>query len=274
LLKVALFWAFQLPSLDNCGDIIIMWCITGKVPAMAFILVIYRMTAMSRTDANKQVGAKAFESESREELLNELRASGISTEPFNEFTIEQLEHLADRVRSLNESKPAVDTRSIMRGTRGPILTEVDKKMLQTLLASSGRVSSLALSRKLEIPLTTIQRRRKRLESEFLEVDYSLRLDKLGWRNADLLISTSRGAAASIGKELLSHNAITRVSRSIGEHTIDLHAEIVFKNNTELLNVIEWIKGLDGVKDVVWTEPVELVGKNMAGPLEIIEQLSL
>src|SRR5215510_5388117 len=80
-----------------------------------------------------------------------------------------------------------------------LLSEVDKKMLQTLLASSGRISSLALSRKLEIPLTTIQRRRKRLESEFLEVDYSLRLDKLGWRNADLLISTSRGAASSIGK---------------------------------------------------------------------------
>jgi len=154
------------------------------------------------------------------------------------------------------------------------LTKADKHILGSLLGSRGKVSSVELARKLEIPLTTIQRRRKRLESEFLEVDYSLRLDKLGWRNADLLISTSRGAAASIGKELLSHNAITRVSRSIGEHTIDLHAEIVFKNNTELLNVIEWIKGLDGVKDVVWTEPVELVGKNMAGPLEIIEQLSL
>ena len=152
----------------------------------------------------------------------------------------------------------------MAGNGSKKLSEVDKKMLQTLLTSSGRVSSLALSRKLEIPLTTVQRRRKRLESEFLEVDYSLRLDKLGWRNADLLISTSKGAASSIGKELLSHNAITRVCRSIGEHTIDLHAEIVFKNNTELLNVIEWIKALDGVKDVVWTEPVEVVGKNMAG----------
>jgi DNA-binding Lrp family transcriptional regulator len=152
----------------------------------------------------------------------------------------------------------------MAGSGSKKLSDVDKKMLQTLLTSSGRVSSLALSRKLEIPLTTVQRRRKRLESEFLEVDYSLRLDKLGWRNADLLISTSSGAASSIGKELLSHNAITRVCRSIGEHTIDLHAEIVFKNNTELLNVIEWIKRLDGVKDVVWTEPVEVVGKNMAG----------
>ena len=154
------------------------------------------------------------------------------------------------------------------------LSDVDKKMLQTLLASSGRVSSLALSRKLEIPLTTIQRRRKRLESEFLEVAYSLKLEKLGWRNADLLISTSRGKASYIGKELLTHNSITRVCRSIGEHTIDLHAEIVFKDNTELLNVIEWIKSLDGVKEVVWTEPVELVGKKDSRYLDdILKSLS-
>jgi DNA-binding Lrp family transcriptional regulator len=153
-----------------------------------------------------------------------------------------------------------------------LLSAVDKRMLQTLLASSGRVSSLALSRKLEIPLTTIQRRRKRLESEFLEVAYSLKLDKLGWRKADLLISTSSGRASAIGKELLSHNSITRVCRSIGEHTIDLHAEIVFKNNTELLHVIEWIKALEGVADVVWTEPVEVVGKKQPVPDQILQEL--
>jgi DNA-binding Lrp family transcriptional regulator len=152
------------------------------------------------------------------------------------------------------------------------LTETDKQILRSLLGSKGRISSVELARKLEIPLTTIQRRRKRLESEFLEVAYSLKLDKLGWRRADLLVSTYKGVASAIGKELLTHNSITRVCRSIGEHTIDLHAEIVFKNNSELLNVIEWIKSLDGVKDVVWTEPVEVVGKNIAGALQILDQL--
>jgi DNA-binding Lrp family transcriptional regulator len=160
---------------------------------------------------------------------------------------------------IEQMTPSSSSLSTCYGSR-KLLSEVDKKMLQTLLASSGRVSSLALSRKLEIPLTTIQRRRKRLESEFLEVAYSLRLDKLGWRNADLLISTSKGKAHSIGKELLTNNAVTRVCRSIGEHTIDLHAEIVFKNNIELLHAIEWIKSLDGVSGVMWTEPIELMGK--------------
>jgi DNA-binding Lrp family transcriptional regulator len=171
-------------------------------------------------------------------------------------------------QSLGESQhPEVKTRVSLRR-----LTDTDKQILRSLVSSRGRISSVELSRKLEIPLTTIQRRRKRLESEFLEVAYSLKLEKLGWRRADLLVSTFKGTSPNVGKGLLTHNSITRVCRSIGEHTIDLHAEIVFKDNTELLNVIEWIKSLDGVKDVVWTEPVELMGKNLAGPLQILDQL--
>jgi hypothetical protein len=87
----------------------------------------------------------------------------------------------------------------------------------------------------------------------------------------LLISTQKGRTSAVGKELLGHNSIARVSKSIGEHTIDLHAESVFKNNKELLDVIEWVKSLDGVKDVVWTEPVELVGRNGAMQYQIIDK---
>src|SRR5437867_2505661 len=111
-----------------------------KVPAMAFIEVFYRKTAMMSRDAHEQgVAQKAFENGTREELLEELRAIGIATGPFEQFTIEQLENLADRVRLLNSSKSLAEGRNspaANRGSRGPILTEVDKKMLQTLLTSS------------------------------------------------------------------------------------------------------------------------------------------
>jgi len=246
---------------------------------MAFIERSYRKCSMMKREGDYQEGTTktAKVKNSRAELLQELRSMGIKTEAFEEnCTLEQLQNLVNGTRWLDRTYSDDAGQSTKRkivsddfGPKGYALTAVDKKMLQTLLASSGRVSSLALSRKLEIPLTTIQRRRKRLESEFLEVAYSLKLEKLGWRTADLLISTSKGVASSIGKELLTHNSITRVCRSIGEHTIDLHAEIVFKSNTELLNVIERIKALDGVKDVVWTEPVEVVGKKDSHALEDI-----
>lgn len=222
---------------------------------------------------------------SRIALLEQLASFGFSVDQYANCTIEQLQDLVRGAKWLHrtyentdsaaeaeedgDAEPAQSYASKKEG--GLYFTEVDKKVLKSLLDSSGRVSSLSLSRKLEIPLTTVQRRRKRLESEFLEVSYSLRLDRLGWRKADLLVSTHKGMTSSVGKELLGHNAVTRVSKAIGEHTIDLHAEAVFKSNKDLLNVVEWVKSLEGVRDIVWTEPVELVGKNSAMQYEIIDR---
>lgn len=217
----------------------------------------------------------------REELLKELRDAGFVAEEFKDCTILQMRHLLQGAKWLQRayqdllgsaSSPSGYNLSKGLGTvRNNHLTDVDKKMLRFLLESDGKVSSLSLSKKLDIPLTTVQRRRKKLESEFLEMGYTLKLEKLGWRRAELLISTYKGKTSQVGKELLSNNAITRVCRSIGEHTIDLHADIVIRNNGELVNAIEWVKSLEGVKDVIWTEPVEVIGENDFVQFEIVDK---
>lgn len=153
------------------------------------------------------------------------------------------------------------------------LSELDKKVLKSILYSSGKLSCLGLSRKLEIPYTTIQRRQKRLESELLVKSCTLRIDRLGWRTADILVSTHKGMGSHVGKELLELSSITRVHRTIGEHTIDIHAETLFRNNKELLSIIEWVKSIDGVREVVWTESVEMVGENNSMQFEIIDNYS-
>lgn len=215
---------------------------------------------------------------SRAKLLQELLSMGVETKLLEHFSLEQLQNLASRTKRLERTSgdeiKSLTTRR-KAGSSGDVdsgdiaLTVLDKKILQLLLASSGTISSIAISRKLEIPLTAILRRRKRLESEFLELAYSLKINNLEWRKADMLISTSKRNACSIGKDLLSHNSITSVTRSTGVHTIHLHAKIVFRNNIELSNLIEWIKSVDGVEDLIWTEPVELVGTSVARPLQII-----
>jgi len=255
-----------------------------KFSSVAFIAVSSSNRSMTGDDTSHHVKAdsKMVKGKiTRIELLKELRLLGIKAELLKNLDLEQLQNFANNTKWLESTynnEPASlpkrrrDRSTDEIGSADISLTDFDKEILKNLLESSGRVSSQTISRKLEIPVTAIYRRRMRLENEFLEIVYTLKLDKLGWRNANLLISTSKGKAPSIGKELLTHNSITVVSRSIGEHTIDLHAEIIFRNNTELLNLIEWIKSRDGVKDVVWSEPVEVVGKNIARPLEILDQL--
>lgn len=152
------------------------------------------------------------------------------------------------------------------------LSEVDRELLKVLLNPNGRSSSVLLSKKLGIPKTTLQRWRKRLEKEYLQLSYSLNLEKFGWRRIDLLIATRYGKTSSVAKELLSNEEVTYVGKSIGAHTIDLRAEIIIKDNSQLLDVLEKVKAMEGVEDTIWSEIVEVVGIKRSIPSNIIDQL--
>jgi DNA-binding Lrp family transcriptional regulator len=140
------------------------------------------------------------------------------------------------------------------------LTEADGKMLRLLLESEGKIPSHELSVELGVPLSTVQRRRKRLETDYLVKTYALDPMKFGFRQIDLLIYTGGGATIELGKELLKREEVTYAARTIGEHTIDLRVEVFVKDNSVLLNLLEDVKAMKGVRDVVWTEVVETIGR--------------
>jgi len=144
--------------------------------------------------------------------------------------------------------------------------------LKTLLAPDGKHSSKTLAKKLGIPATTVQRRRKRLEKEFLTLTYTLDLAKFGWHKVDFLIATESGKTGLIGKTLLKRDEVIYVGKSIGQHTIDLRVETILRDNAEILRMMELLKSMEGVKDVVWTEIVEVVGRKTSIPSQIIDQL--
>lgn len=81
-----------------------------------------------------------------------------------------------------------------------------------------------------------------------------------------------GRTGLIGKELLKRNEVIYVGKSIGQHTIDLRVETILKDNAEILRMMELLKAMPGIKDVVWTEIVEVVGRKMSIPTQIIDQL--
>jgi len=107
---------------------------------------------------------------------------------------------------------------------------------------------------------------------FLQFQYVLNLEHLGFRRVDLLIYTEGGATIEIAKELLKRDEVVYVGRSIGEHTIDLRAEVIVENNSELLDLLEEVKAMPSVRDVIWSEIVEVVGKKKSIPASIIDRL--
>jgi DNA-binding Lrp family transcriptional regulator len=155
-------------------------------------------------------------------------------------------------------------------------SNVDREIMKVLLNRDGEdvgdVSTHHLADKLGIPRTTIQRRRRNLERTYLRHTYSLNLTSLGYRRIDLLIYTGGGATDQIAHELLKRDEVVYVGRSIGEHTIDLRAEVIIKDNSELLGLLELIKGMPSVKDVIWSEIVSVIGEKRSIPSGIIDKL--
>jgi DNA-binding Lrp family transcriptional regulator len=153
------------------------------------------------------------------------------------------------------------------------ISELDRKLLKVLLMPNGdSKSSKSLSAKLGIPVTTIRRRRKRLEDKFLKINYVLDIEKFGWKRIDFFISIRNGMVDAVAKKLLNIDEVTYVGKSIGEHTIDLRIETIVKDNASILDHLETIKAMEGVNDVVWSEIVRVVGKKISIPSSIIDKI--
>ena len=229
---------------------------------------------------SKQQSFVDSDSVSRFKLLEELAKLGVDTEAFKSFSISELSDLLyglNRVigsykNNNNNNDGRISRTNNTKERSVPVLSLTDRKILKSLLSSAGHISSLKLSRELDIPLSTVQRRRKRLEDTFLQTFYALKVEKFGWRKATLFLSTQHGLTSSVAKELLTWQQypILSVSRTMGANEIDLHLEFIFRQNSELLDLIEKIRAIEGVKNVIWNESIEVIGINQSSFEAIID----
>ena len=152
------------------------------------------------------------------------------------------------------------------------ISDLDRKLLKILLSPNGDLkSSKSLSDKLGIPVTTVRRRRKRLEDLFLKMHYVLDIEKFGWKRVDFFISIRNGLVNTVANKMMDLDEVTYIGKSIGEHTIDLRVETILKDNASILDFLEKIKAMQGVKDVVWSEIVSVVGRKISIPSSIIDR---
>lgn len=200
--------------------------------------------------------------------MTEMEALGINTSALESLTIGQL---SDLLFGLNRM---ANTKSIHKPEPGEkqkmSLSSTDKKMLTALLHSNGDMSSLALSRQLRIPLTTVQRRRKRLE-QIIDSSYSLKIEEFGLRMITFFVTVEGRTAVEVGKEVLNLQRIVSVERMIGGN-IDVEIKAIVATNNDIAQLSEQLKTIAGVKELSWNERVSIVGKNSGVYVSIIESL--
>lgn len=195
----------------------------------------------------------------KQDLVDKLQRYGVKRSVIESLSVRELDELLMVVENIS---PNVEGKRKARERQKPTFSKTDKEILKALVSSSGAASSLMLSKELEIPLSTVQRRRKKLESDLLEFYYLPKVEKLGWHIAIIFISMDSGTANTIGNELLSwEDSVVSVARTMGDERMDLAVQVVFRDSKDLLEICDSIKAIPGVRNLFWTELVAVLGKN-------------
>jgi len=167
--------------------------------------------------------------------------------------------------------------------------KLDKKdliILNEMLANPD-VTSLNISKKLKLPLSTVQRRRTTIErSSIVRKSYELDAKQFGWRTADILITVEKGDCVEIANRLLTEDIgigltsdISKVinkddnispgprviesSLRIGDPVVNVVTRVIYKSSDELFHIIQEIKKIPNIARVEWSEIVKVVGRNNA-----------
>jgi DNA-binding Lrp family transcriptional regulator len=137
------------------------------------------------------------------------------------------------------------------------------------LINNPDVSSTDIASKYKIPLSTIQRRRAKLEQTVISKAYNLDIRRLGWRTADLLITVEKGKAEETAQKLLEANKVNVIMASlrIGHPQVDIMADVFYRDSVELHNLTEKVKAMPYVTFVEWAEVVKVVGSNSVSILD-------
>lgn len=129
--------------------------------------------------------------------------------------------------------------------------EIDIKILGLLLIGKNNKE---ISTEIGIPLSTIQRRVRRLIfSGIIETQTRLNYKILGYRSGLLHIYLKNGDAQGISQIILKIKNVTSVEIHVGNS--DILGHIIYKESEDLLNIISQIKKMESVERVLWSERV-------------------
>lgn len=144
------------------------------------------------------------------------------------------------------------------------LDDLDIGLIKEMIKDAD-VKSAFLAHKYNNPLSTIQRRRARLERTILKKKYHLDIGKLLWRRADLMISLE-GDCGPAASELLRNfgRNIISMSLRIGDPQANIVADVFYRDGRELLNLMDGIRSISNVRSVKWSEVVRDFGPSDAG----------
>jgi DNA-binding Lrp family transcriptional regulator len=161
--------------------------------------------------------------------------------------------ISSSIAKLNNDIPLKQTSKLLDSTNIKIISQ---------LVNDPSISSLALANKLDIPLSTLQRRRIRIEKAILKKTYTLNYKAFGARVGDLIVNVDKGKSDEVAQNILKkhkNNVVYCHTRIDSVHSVLAH--VIYKNTEDLYYLIEDIKAMQYVNGLSWSEMVNVIGDN-------------
>jgi DNA-binding Lrp family transcriptional regulator len=142
-----------------------------------------------------------------------------------------------------------------------LVDNVNLKIIEELVKNPS-ISSSSLAAKLQIPPSSLQRRRAKLEKSILVKTYNINLKASGGKMGDIVINVDEGKSREVATNILKRyksNVMSISTRINSEHNVA--AQIIYNDTAELHNLLENIKSIPYVTSLQWSEIVEIIGDN-------------
>jgi DNA-binding Lrp family transcriptional regulator len=135
-----------------------------------------------------------------------------------------------------------------------VFTHLDKTDFRIVSLLVLGYDNKKISSTLKIPLSTIQRRTRRiLQSGMVTLEYQPNFKLLGLKKGLLHTYLRDGQLKKTAEKISKMDGILSVTIHVGNS--DVVSEFVYDNSEELVDIIAAIKQIEGVDRVMWSEEV-------------------
>jgi DNA-binding Lrp family transcriptional regulator len=184
--------------------------------------------------------------------------------------------LTKRIKKNNDKK-ILPPKSIRNEQSQPINSEnplviFDKINIEIMkyIWKNPDIKSSEIAEKVDIPLSTIQRRRSRIEnSSLLRKSFDLHYHRLGMRTADLLIKITKGDVERIVDQIIEKHSksVLEVTVRIGHPDVNLVVKIVYKDNDEIYEIMRTVNTIENLESIQWSEILKDITVDRDGLIE-------
>lgn len=181
-------------------------------------------------------------------------------------------------RRKNTTKTKKSLRSKGRGGKsnsatlekpGVVLDSINVEILKKII-SNPNIKSSEIAHDINIPLSTIQRRRSLIEtSAILKKIFVVDFHRLGFRIADVLIKVPKGDIENIINHLvqLYTKNILEMTIRLSQPGINLVVRFAYRNNDDLYEMMRTFNKIEHVESIQWSEILKEVTLDKQGLLE-------